>query len=124
MAARILIVDDEPDVRVYLTAVLEDNGYEIETAIDGDDAFAKITTWNPDVITLDISMPQKSGVRFYRELKQSSLWSEIPIVVVTGVNLDFDRSVTKPNQLPAPDGYHVKPIDVGAFLETIAELVG
>ena len=65
----VLIVDDEPDFRVYLSTFLEDNGFLTVTAKDGDEALAKVQRNRPDLITLDITMPEKSGVRFYREMK-------------------------------------------------------
>ena len=63
----------------------EDNGFAVVTAADGEEAEQKVKSEMPDLITLDISMPEKSGVRFYRETKNDATLKNIPIVIVTGV---------------------------------------
>ena len=65
----ILIVDDEPDVAAYLKAFFEDNGFRAVTAADGKQGFEKATAEHPDLITLDITMPEESGVRMFRDLQ-------------------------------------------------------
>ena len=86
---RILIVDDEQDIRTYLSTLLEDQGFETVLAKDGEEAMQKIQAGPPDLITLDISMPEKSGVKFFREMKTDDRWKHIPIIIVTGVSEDF-----------------------------------
>jgi len=81
----ILIVDDEPDVLTYLSTLFEDSGYATTKARDGNEALTKVKSKTPDMVTLDITMPNKSGVKFYREMKESAEWKKIPIVIVTGV---------------------------------------
>ena len=61
MVRRILVVEDEPDMLAYLVALLEDNGYETMTASDGSEALQRINTWKPDLICLDLLMPNKAG---------------------------------------------------------------
>ncbi|MBU1626510.1 response regulator [bacterium] len=80
----ILVVDDEPDVLFYLETVLEDAGFNVMTASDGEEALEKVKEKSPDFISLDLVMPRKSGIRFYYELRRSKLWSKIPVVIVTG----------------------------------------
>jgi len=82
---KILAIDDEPDERLYLATLLEDNGYATDTAEDGNEGMEKAKAAPPDLITLDISMPEKSGVRFYREIRKDPELAKIPIVIVTGV---------------------------------------
>jgi len=81
----ILVVEDAPDESTYLTALFEDRGYSTVTAVNGNQAMEKIRENKPDLITLDISMPQKSGVKLYRELKGDSGLSDIPVLIITGV---------------------------------------
>ena len=85
---RILVIDDEPDERLYISTLLEDNGYVTETAEDGNEGLEKAETVSPDLITLDITMPEKSGVRFYREIRKNPQLCKIPIVVITGVTAE------------------------------------
>ena len=119
----VLIVDDEPDVLEYLTALLEDNGYATVTAEDGEKALNKVREKRPDLITLDVTMPEKSGVRFYRDIKESEEWKSIPVIMVTGVSKDFERFISTRRQVPPPEGYISKPIDREKILELIRKFV-
>ena len=118
---RVLVVDDEPDVREYLSCLLEDNDYEVDTAEDGVEALNKIKASLPDIITLDITMPEKSGVRFYRDLKENDAWKSIPVIMVTGISNDFERFISSRRQVPPPEGYMSKPIDRDRILELIEQ---
>ena len=69
MAKKILIVDDEADVRTYLEVLFEENGYETAVAVDGDVAMAKTREFKPDAITLDIIMPKVEGLDAISALK-------------------------------------------------------
>lgn len=80
---KILVVDDEPDIRIFVTACLSEAGFMVEDAIDGLDALNKIRGNKPDLITLDLMMPRKSGVALLRNLKKSDEWNQIPIIIVT-----------------------------------------
>ena len=79
----ILVVEDEPDVRNFLAACLEDAGFRVETAVDGIDALEKIDAVNPDLMTLDMVMPRKSGIRVIRTLRKMEKWAKLPIIVIT-----------------------------------------
>ena len=94
---KILIVDDEQDIRAYLSTLFGDQGYETEAAGDGEEARKQMEAGAPDLITLDISMPEKSGIRFYREMKADERWKTIPVIIVTGVSEDLQIHF-----LPAP----------------------
>ena len=120
---RILVIDDEPDVRTFFTTLLEDSGYETDTAEDGQDALEKIEAQRPDLITLDVTMPEKSGVRFYRDMKESEEHKDIPIIIITGISEDFKKFISTRRQVPPPEGYLAKPIDEEEFLATVAKLL-
>ena len=66
---RILVVDDEPDVRNFLATCIEDAGFLVETACDGEDALEKIKANAPDLMTLDMVMPRRSGISLMRKLR-------------------------------------------------------
>ena len=121
-AKRILIVDDEQDIRTYLSTLLEDQGFETVLAKDGEEAMRQVQTVSPDLITLDISMPEKSGVKFFREMKSDERWKKIPIVVVTGVSEDFKKFISSRHQIPAPEGFLSKPINQEEILKLVKEL--
>ena len=84
MAKRIMIIDDETDVRLYLKTFFEKNGYETSTAKDGDEGFINTKAFSPDLITLDILMPKQSGIRLYAKFKEDDQLKDVPIVVLTG----------------------------------------
>ncbi len=117
---RILIVDDEQDIRTYLSALMEDEGYETVQAKDGLEAMQKLLAESPDIITLDISMPEKSGIKFFREIKTDDRWKHIPVIIVTGVSEDFKNFISSRHHVPAPEGFVSKPIS----REEILNLVG
>jgi CheY-like chemotaxis protein len=119
---KILVVDDEPDIRDYITAILEDNGYLVTTANDGQQALDEIAKGLPDLITLDVSMPEKSGVRFYRDMKENDERKHVPIIMITGVDSSFEKFISSRKQVPAPDGFINKPIDQAKLLELVKKL--
>ena len=80
---RILVVDDEPDVRNFLATCIEDAGFDVETAVDGVDALDKIKARKPDLMTLDMVMPRHSGITLMRKLRQKKEWADIPVIVIT-----------------------------------------
>lgn len=120
---KILVVDDEPDTRTFLTTVLEDNGYQTQQVADGEAAIKAIEDDPPDLITLDITMPEKSGVSVYRRVKESEAYKEIPVIIVTGVSNDFKKFISTRRQVPPPEGYISKPVDHEEFLRLVQELL-
>ena len=80
---RVLVVDDEPDVRNFLAACIEDAGFQVEKASDGEDALEKIQAAVPDLMTLDMVMPRRSGISLMRKLRKNEAWAEIPVIVIT-----------------------------------------
>ncbi len=124
MASRkkILIVDDEEDIRTYLSTLLGDQGFETLLAKDGEEAWKQVEANSPDLISLDISMPQKSGIKFYREMKADDRWKKIPIIIVTGVSEDMRKFLSSRHQVPPPEGYLAKPISPEEILALINKL--
>ncbi len=126
---RILVLDDEPHVVTYLQTLLQDNGYETVSASNGKEGREKIRSEDVDLVCLDISMPEESGVRFYRNLKDDSELSAIPVVIVTAVTgyggdpEPFKRFISTRKQVPPPEAFLSKPIDKQEFLDTIARLL-
>jgi CheY-like chemotaxis protein len=119
----ILIIEDEPDVTIYLSTILNDNGYRVETACDGVEAMRKIRTLRPDLISLDISLPAKTGVKIYGELKEDPILSSIPVVIVTGIEQDFKSYIHSQKNFPPPEGFISKPFIIDEFLKVIARVL-
>lgn len=121
---KILVVDDEPDVVTYLAALLEDNGYAVVSAADGKEGFAKCLEEHPDLITLDITMPEESGVRMFRELREHAEMAAVPVVIITGISSDFKRFLASRKHVRPPEEYFEKPIEREQLLTAIRRLLG
>jgi CheY-like chemotaxis protein len=126
---KILIVDDETHIVTYLETLLQDNGYETILAYDGNEALDKARGEHPDLVCLDITMPKKSGVGFYRDLKDDPELSKIPVVIVTAVTgyggdpESFKEFISTRKQVPPPEGFVAKPIDREEFLDVVNRIV-
>jgi len=128
MAKKILVVDDDPNLVTYLKALLEDNGYEVITAKDGNEGLAKSKNEKPDAITLDLLMPEKTGIKMFRELRKDNELKTIPIIVVTGVSSEYHAFTDFKNflakmKIPGPEAYLEKPINKEDFLATIQKAI-
>lgn len=124
---RVLVVEDEPDYAELLAGILGDAGYRVVLAADGEDAIEKVRRDPPDLISLDLQMPRRSGIEVFRRLKAEPPWREIPVVVVTGLTSNhpdlksFVRTFLEREHLPLPDAYVEKPIDADDFLRVVAD---
>jgi len=130
MTKKILIVDDEPDIVSYLEMVLQDQGYETVTAGNGNEALEMVKQEKPALVTLDITMPEASGTRFYKEMRTDPEFVHIPVVIVTAVTglggdkYAYEKFISNRRLVPAPEGFFPKPIDRDEFLKAIDELLG
>ena len=120
---KILIIDDEEDVITYLSTLFSDSGYEVTSANDGKVGVHKAKSEKPDLITLDISMPEESGVRTLRDLQTNEVTKNTPIIIVTGVSADIKKFIESRKQVHAPEGFFEKPIDRDKLLEKVKELL-
>ncbi len=111
---KIHAVNDELDFLVFISAVLEDNDATVIKASNGDEALRLAKSEKPDMITLDMSMPGRSGIEVFETLRKTPETSEIPVCIVTGKpemrKLIYERAVTP------PDGYVDKPVDEEGIL--------
>ena len=121
---KVLIVDDEQSVLSYLKALLEDNGYTTVTAQNGREGYEKVQKEAPALVLLDITMPEESGVRMYRNLRDNKETENIPVFIVTGISHDFKGFIESRNQVKAPDAYFDKPIDKEELLLKIKDVIG
>ena len=119
---RILVVDDEADIRTFLRTVLEDAGAEVCEAGDGNQALSQARALKPDLITLDLSMEGKDGIETFAELRSEDGLSGIPVCVVTG-HPEF-REVIYSRAVPPPEGYMDKPIKEEQLVENVRRILG
>ena len=119
----VLIIDDDPDTVTYFSSLLEDNGYATVTAQNGAEGIERVKEARPDLITLDITMPETSGVRCYRDLRETEAWRTIPVIIITGVSGDFRTFISSRKHVPPPDGYLSKPVDAAELLGLVRKLL-
>jgi len=121
---KILVVDDEADVRNYLSSALKEYGFTVNTASDGFEALDAIQKEIPDLISLDLVMPKHSGIKFFRDLQKNKEWSKIPVLIVTGHarddlgKVDFDTMM-----MQGPGVYLEKPVKPENYIEKVCQLL-
>jgi len=126
---QVLVIDDEPDVVTYLSMLLEDNGYETVSAANGIEGMEKAKQNRPDLICLDITMPEQSGIRFYRNLKDDAELADVPVVVVTAVTgkggdpAPFEEFLSTRKVIPPPEGFFSKPIIREEFIAEVNRIL-
>jgi CheY-like chemotaxis protein len=125
----VLIVDDEPDVVAYFSGILERAGFNVVTASNGRDALARVMEHRPDFISLDLVMPEKSGIKFLYELRKNRDWAKIPIMIVTAHarddlgRSDFDE-IFSGKTMAGPLTYLEKPVRPEQFLHSVERILG
>jgi len=117
---KILIVDDDPQIRDVLTQILSAHKYETETASSGFAAGAKVATFKPGLIILDLLMPEMSGFEVCRLIKEDPDTSHIKILAVTGYDTEENRDKI---MKAGADDYMAKPLSGDALLGRVAALL-
>ncbi|MBL7072735.1 MAG: response regulator [Candidatus Omnitrophica bacterium] len=118
--AKILIVDDNPDLIAVLKVRLESFGYEVVVAEDGVKCLEKASSGKPDLILLDVLMPEMDGFQALKKLKEDDLMKTIPVIMLTAKDKLDD--VAKANALGAAD-FIVKPFDYRIMVEKIRKIL-
>jgi len=149
MPKTVLVVDDDSNTRRFLTVALEENGYEVVTAQDGDDGYRKVEEAIPDLILLDVMMPKKTGFSLFKQLRRKEEYKDIPVIMLTGVagvleeedaqaegdtfESPFDslreglrRGIAKMREegIIRPDRFIDKPIDPEELIESVRGIIG
>lgn len=123
MSKRVLIVDDENDMRVYLRTLLRRAGYETEVAESVQEGLEKTASFRPDLITLDLFMPRRSGLKEFRELAQVLESTGAPVIVLTGLTAS-EELFQRIQELVRPRAIVDKPIDRESFLGLVRGIIG
>lgn len=116
----ILVVDDSPTERRLIATGLRQQGYQVSTAVDGEDALTKAQGEQPDLIVLDVIMPKKNGFQVCRRLKSDPATNAIKIVMLTSKDQQTDRFW---GMRQGADAYLTKPFESDTLYDTIAQLL-
>lgn len=129
MGKKVLCVDDDPDIRLFVVTVLEENGYTPLTAANGKEGLEIIKKERPDLITLDVLMPRQSGIKMYRELKTDDSLKNIPIIILSGIArrtfLRSQEALTEfgSENVPEPEAYLEKPVEPEELADMIKKII-
>jgi len=116
---KILIVDDSPTERYYLTDILVKNGFSVSTAENGEDALLKIRADRPELILMDVVMPGANGFQVTRSIARDPELSAVPVIICSSKNQETDRIW---GMRQGAQDYLVKPVDPEQLLARIAAL--
>ena len=125
MGKTVLVVDDDPDVRLFSVTVLEEHGYTPLEAANGEEGLKMIKENKPDLIILDVLMPRQSGIRLYRELKTDKALKNIQVIILSGIAkktfLRSQKALTEfgGKEVPEPKIYLEKPVEPEVLAEAI-----
>ena len=130
MSKKVLVVDDDPDVRLFTVTVLEQHGYTPLEATNGEEGKEKIKKDPPDLVILDVLMPRESGVRLYRELKTDKKLKDLPVLILSGIAeksfLRSQKALTEfgGDPVPEPEHYREKPVEAAELAAVIQKILG
>ena len=116
---KILIVDDSPTERFYLTDILTRAGYAVSTAVNGEEAIDKIRTERPQLILMDVVMPGANGFQVTRSIARDPDLAAIPVIICSSKSQETDRIW---GMRQGARDYLVKPVDPALLLASIASL--
>jgi diguanylate cyclase (GGDEF)-like protein len=120
MSERVLVADDDPDILSVVKVNFELEGFQVDTAVDGEDALMKSTANPPDVIVLDIMMPRMDGLTALHRLRGQASTANVPIILLTARGLTEDR--VRGLELGADD-YITKPFDINELVARVGAVI-
>lgn len=121
MTKKILIVDDEPNIVISLEFLMKKEGFEVAVASDGEEALAKVASFDPDLVLLDVMMPKKSGFEVCESLRSDPRHGGLLIVMLTAKGRDTE--VAKGMAIGA-DAYVTKPFSTKELLARVKDMLG
>jgi CheY-like chemotaxis protein len=148
MSKKVMVIDDDENAVKFLSAVLEENGYDTLSAADGREGLEKLQQTVPDLIILDVMMPKRTGFVLFKQLKKDEKLRDIPVLMLTGVAAslaDMDDEADDTFARPydslreslrkaikemreegevRPEMFVDKPVDPDAFIAKVRDLIG
>ena len=126
---KVLIVDDEMDMRIFLSTLLETSGYKAIIAVNGEEGIQKARKHKPAAIILDVLMPKSGGIQMYRQVKTDENLKTIPVIMISAIaKKTFFHSMKMLNSyrgetVPQPEAYIEKPPESDELLEILARIL-
>ena len=126
----VLVVEDELDMRIFISTLLETSGYQPVTTRDGKEGMRKVKDLFPDLIILDVMMPGEGGVHMYRQLKTDQSLKDIPVIMLSAIaKKTFYHYLKMVNArleepVPEPEAYMEKPPEAEELMMMTANLIG
>jgi DNA-binding response OmpR family regulator len=120
MAQKILIVDNEPNIVISLEFLMQQSGYKICIARDGEEALMQMAAFQPDLVLLDVMLPLRNGFDVCQKIRENSAWNRVKVVMLSAKGRDFE--VTKGLALGA-DAYVTKPFSTIELVEQVRQLL-
>lgn len=114
---RILIIDDDDSIRGFIRRVLEHHGYEIQEARNGDEGIRLYRSWRPDLVLLDLYMPEKDGLETLRDLRLES--PQPKVVTMSGGGPKYDVAILQSSRFLGSNSALVKPFTIGELTEIV-----
>lgn len=118
-AKKVLIVDDEPNILVAIEFLMEQNGYVVEKAYNGEEALQKASSFQPEIIVLDVMMPGMDGFEVARVLRNTPQFSDVKIIFLTAKGTEADKIN---GYSKGGDIYLTKPFDNNELVMVVSEL--
>ena len=120
MSHKILIVDDEPNIVISLEFLMQQSGYEVAIARDGEEALAQMVSFQPDLVLLDVMLPLRNGFEVCQKIRENSLWNQVKVVMLSAKGREIE--VSKGLTLGA-DAYITKPFSTKDLIAQVQQLL-
>lgn len=117
---RVLVVDDSPSICLFIATALQQVGYEVDTALNGREGFAKINTFRPHCLILDVLLPDINGYAFCRYLRQNASTQRLPLILISSKNAPLDVSY---GLRQGANGYLSKPFTAETLIQKVEQVV-
>ncbi len=120
MSRRILIVDDEPNIVTSLEFLMRESSYEVRVARDGDEALRRAASFLPDLILLDVMMPQRSGFEVCQKIRENAALRDVKIVMLTARGRELEKNIGLDS---GANAYVTKPFSTKELMSTVRGLL-
>jgi DNA-binding response OmpR family regulator len=122
----VAIIDDEEDIVTYLRVALEDEGYDVIATSESANAIELLDDTTPDLVCLDLLMPERTGISLYATLTRHTRFGKVPVLILSGLTTreGLPAILEEAGGLPEPAGFIEKPVDIDQFLDTVRRVLG